>query len=288
LAPTSSVFPLAEVANEHRVFFGYIGMAAAVVSFAASRWKARPRIVGAVAVAVLIAFAVATHERNKTWRTEETLWADVIAKSPENGRAWMNYGLTRMARGDYVGARNDFERAAAFTPAYSLLEINRGIVEGELGDEAAAERHFRRALALNPDANAHFFYARWLVRRGRAAEALPHVESATQLSPAFADAQTLATRLAVAHGTRRGRAWNDFGSAFHEGVAAIGRREWLAAAEANRDALRHDPTSADAWNNLGWSLAQLGFRAEAAQAYRSSLALRPNDERTRNNLRLVE
>jgi Flp pilus assembly protein TadD len=289
LLPTSSVFPLAEVANEHRVFFAYIGLAAAVVAFLVPRMQAQPRaVVAAGAMAVLLAFAAGTRARNETWRSEETLWADVIAKSPANGRAWMNYGLARMARGDYAGARADFERAAALTPNYSLLEINRGIVEDTLGDPVAAERHFQRALRLHPDANAHFYYARWLVQRGRAAEGLGHVRIATQLSPALADATALASRLDVAIGARRGRTWSDYEGAFDAGLQAIGRGDWLAAAEANRDALRHHADSADAWNNLGWSLAQLGFRGEAAQAYRASLALRPNDERTRNNLRLVE
>jgi Flp pilus assembly protein TadD len=109
-----------------------------------------------------------------------------------------------------------------------------------------------------------------------------------QKSPAFGDAQTLATRLAIATGTQRGHAWSDYQSAFNAGLQAIGQRDWLAAAEMNRDALRHNPNSADAWNNLGWSLAQLGFRPQAAQAYRASLALRPIDSRTQNNLRLVE
>ena len=111
LAPTSSIFPLAEVANEHRVFFAYLGLAAAVVSFVALRARTMPHAaVAAGAIAVLIAFAIGTHARNKTWRTPATLWADVIAKSPANGRAWMNHGLTRMSRGDYAGAHDDFER----------------------------------------------------------------------------------------------------------------------------------------------------------------------------------
>lgn len=289
LAPTSSVFPLAEVANEHRVFFAYIGLAAAAVSLLALRLERQPRaLVTAGAAVVLVALAVGTHVRNEAWRSEETLWTDVIAKSPANGRAWMNRGLPRMARGDYAGARDDFERAAALTPNYSLVEINLGIVDDQLGEQAEAERHFRRALDLNPDVNAHFYYARWLVRHGRAAEALPHLRAAMQQSPAFADARALADRLAVAAGTRRGRTSSDYAAAFNGGLQAIARRDWLTAAELNRDAVRQNPASPDAWNNLGWSLAQLGFRAEAAQAYRGALALRPDDVRTRNNLRLVE
>lgn len=280
LVPTS-LFPLAEVANEHRVFFAYVGLVLALVAWLPQR---------ALVIVMLVAItgnAVGTYERNKIWSTEETLWADVVVKSPGNGRAWMNYGLTRMAKGDYAGAKADFERAAALTPNYSILEINRGIVEGALGETTEAERHFQRALALNPDANAHFFYARWLVGRGRASEARPHLRIAMEQSPAFADARELSSRLDVALGSTAGRAWSDYAAAFQAGLHALQDRDWLRAAEANRDALRHDPRSPDALNNLGWSLAQLGFRDAAVHAYESALALRPNDERARNNLALL-
>ncbi|HVR38430.1 MAG TPA: tetratricopeptide repeat protein [Thermoanaerobaculia bacterium] len=188
LLPTS-IFPLAEVANEHRIFFAYIGLVLALAALIPE--KALP----SVAIVLLLAHAIGTYERNEIWKTEESLWADVVVKSPANGRAWMNYGLTQMAKGRYAEAKQNFEHAATFTPNYSVLEINRGIVEGELGDPVAAEQHFRRALQLNPDTNAHYFYARWLAQRGRAADALPHAQEAVRLSPAFADAQTLLARL---------------------------------------------------------------------------------------------
>ncbi|HET8772734.1 MAG TPA: tetratricopeptide repeat protein [Thermoanaerobaculia bacterium] len=184
LLPTS-LFPLAEVANEHRLFFAYIGLVLAAAALV--DWRV-------LAVACVV-FAIGTHERNEVWRTEETLWADVVQKSPGNGRAWMNYGLTQMAKGQYPDAKRNFERALALAPSYSYVEINLGIVEGQLGDQVAAERHFRRALELNPDHNAHFFYARWLVQRGRTAEAIPHLREAQRLSPGFTDARALLERL---------------------------------------------------------------------------------------------
>ncbi|HEY0159095.1 MAG TPA: tetratricopeptide repeat protein [Thermoanaerobaculia bacterium] len=301
LLPTS-IFPLAEVANEHRIFFAYIGLVLALAAFV------RTRAAVAVAIALLAAHAIGTHERNEIWKSEETLWADVVAKSPGNGRAWMNYGLTQMAKGRYAEAKQSFDRAAELTPHYSTLEINQGIVDGALGDHASAERHFRRALELSADHNSHFFFARWLVQRGRGPEALEHLRTAVRLSPGMQQQRALLLRLlraagaeeliAVAAETRRidpnepalldvERRWPSYDAAFNEGLRAIGRRDWLAAAHACRDALRHDPRSADAYNNLGWSLAQLGFREEAARSYERALALRPDDERARNNLALV-
>ena len=188
LIPTS-IFPLAEVANEHRIFFAYIGLVLAAAALIPRRALA------AVAVIVFAAHLIGTHARNEIWRSEDTLWADTVAKSPGNGRAWMNYGLTRMSKGDYAEAQRAFEHAATLTPNYWTLEINRGVLAGAMGDQATAEQHFQRALQLNPDANAHYFYARWLVGRGRTAEALPHASEAVRLSPAFADARALLQRI---------------------------------------------------------------------------------------------
>jgi len=281
LIPTSSFFPLAEVVNEHRIFFAFIGLVLAAAVLIPQRY------LGVVAVVVLVAHLIGTRERNLVWRSEETLWADVIQKSPNNGRAWMNYGLTRMAKGDYAEAKSDFDHAATLTKNYWVLEINQGIVDGQMGDQAAAEAHFKRALALNADANAHFFYARWLVKHGRAPEALPHAQAAVQLSPAYADASDLLLRLNRIRDESYHDAWPSYASAFQSGLTAIQRGDWYVAVQANRAAASFDPKSIDAYNNLGWSLAQLGFREEAARAYERGLAVDPNDRRLRNNLALL-
>src|SRR5439155_14597579 len=98
LLPASSVFPLAEVTNDHRMFFPFIGLAAAVVwwiAIRAERWSkervvSRPLAVSGAAWAtgmlVLSFHAIGTHARNRVWLSEETLWADVASKSPSNGR----------------------------------------------------------------------------------------------------------------------------------------------------------------------------------------------------------
>lgn len=207
LLPASSVVPLAEVSNEHRVFFPYIGLSvAAVWGFAllVERWSiAKPRLRpvftrAAAVLALIVVFgnAVGTYERNKAFRSEETLWRDVTEKSPANGRGLMNYGLTKMAQGKYQDAKRLYERAAVYNPNYASLEVNLGIVTGRLGQTAVAESHFMRALQLQSDDPAQSndpaprsFYARWLVEQGRSGEAIPHLQRAIALSPATLDAR---------------------------------------------------------------------------------------------------
>ena len=45
-------------------------------------------------------FGWATFQRNAVWESEATLWRNTMEASPHNGRAFMHYGLTRLAADD--------------------------------------------------------------------------------------------------------------------------------------------------------------------------------------------
>ena len=201
LLPASSFFPLAEITNEHRVFFPYIGLSLACVYGVVESLKKRPVCLLCLSLLITGGLAWGTYERNKVWRTEETLWYDVTLKSPTNGRALMNYGLTQMSQGKYRRAKEYFERALVFNPFYAALEINLGIVNSSLGDLQTAETHFQRALSLQPRfAEGHYFYGQWLNQQGRAFEAITHLETAVAISPALASARSLLMRLYATQG----------------------------------------------------------------------------------------
>ena len=320
LVPTSSIFPFSEIVNEHRVFFPFVGLmlaAACAAGLALERYvadAARRRTIGAVmAVALLAAHAIGTWQRNRVWRTEESLWLDVTVKSPRNGRGLMNYGLTQMVRGDYESARASFERAALLTPDYSTLEINLGIVYGELHRDAVAEGHFKRALALSPDASSYYYYARWLAQAGRAAEALGHLRQSLAISPGGMDARHLQMRLLAAEdaGNELRQAATEMltidpanadASAYARGLSpfsgtpqqmmtaglnALNARHFDDAAEWFRAGVLADPRSADAWNNRGWAQYQLGFLPAAKTSFERALQIDPSHGRARNNLALL-
>lgn len=316
LLPTSSVFPLAEVANEHRLFFPLMGFVPAALwsmHLAARRWpRVRMPLFASIAV-VALALAYGTHVRNRVWATEESLWLDVTQKSPGNGRGWMNYGLTQMEAGRYAQAKAAFDRAAELTPSYGTLAINRGIVAAALGDAAGAEAHFLRALELNPDRNAHFYYARHLVHVGRAADAVQHLDASARLAPSWIPPRRLAMELASARGdAAAARALANailaidptddqakavardgadlrcgtYRRCFDEGWTAVSKNEHLRAALLYRAASHFDPT-AHALNNLGWSLQSLGLASDAAMAYRAAMNEDPSFTRAANNLQAL-
>jgi tetratricopeptide (TPR) repeat protein len=198
LLPTS-LFPLSEIMNDHRTFLPYMGLAIAIAGAAAllvvrlgrqPRWS---KIVGICAVALLLCgSAYATFQRNKVWKTEETLWHDVVLKSPRNGIALTAYGMTLVNKGDFDGALDYLHRAQQIMPEYPELLINLAIAESLTKQSAAAEQHFKDALRLAPSfPDSYSYYARYLLSNSRVDEARALLHSALELSPTDLTAREL-------------------------------------------------------------------------------------------------
>ncbi|MBP7497336.1 MAG: tetratricopeptide repeat protein, partial [Bacteroidales bacterium] len=220
LLPTSLI-PLAEVLNDHRMFFPFVGLTLAFVgslqkipvlqSFKeqgetknkinsksslnetkSKRQFVKQTVIISLAVLILLVFSYSTYQRNKVWQDEETLWYDVTVKSPKNGRGLMNYGLTQMSKGDYENALKYFEQALVYTPYYSILHINLGICKGALGKLQDAENHFKKAIELNPNYdNVYYYYGRFLSEHHRRGDAMEMLIKSVNLNPASLDARYL-------------------------------------------------------------------------------------------------
>jgi tetratricopeptide (TPR) repeat protein len=205
LIPTSSVIPFAEVLNDHRIFFPYVGLVISVtwtISLLYMKFIRLRRIETAsvsfeviaafIAMVVLFGYALGTRERNKVWHTEESLWKDVTIKSPKNARGLMNYGLSRMGKGDYAEAEKCFTKGLAMWPGYSSLHINMGVLKNATGDKVAAEGYFKSATQIGgnyPD--SWFFYGSFLCGQLRYAEAIPMLEKCIELAPAHIGARNM-------------------------------------------------------------------------------------------------
>jgi tetratricopeptide (TPR) repeat protein len=193
LAPTSSIIPLAEVMNDHRMYFPFVGLCISVSwTLALMVNKYLPVIVRyKTAALVLLAislsgYAYGTYQRNRVWHTEESLWQDVTVKSPANGRGLMNYGLTQMSKGNYQAADLYFSQALKLLPNYFTLHINLGILKGATRHPAEAEQYFKKAIVLGatfPD--SYLFYGRYLKDQKRYPEAIELFKKALALSPAY-------------------------------------------------------------------------------------------------------
>ncbi|MDA9563813.1 hypothetical protein N9R81_03945 [Flavobacteriales bacterium] len=194
LVPTSSIIPLSEVTNDHRIFFPYVGLSVAVVywfylklksyQFSEPLSKKQQIVLISFIFPSLLAYGYGTFQRNIVWDSGETLWRDVTEKSPKNGRGHMNYGLALMAKGDYIGAEKSFNQALQLLSCYSYLHINFGVLRTATNLPLKAEKQFKKAIQcdnLNPE--SHYFYGNFLFKQNRLNEAVPHLEKCTNLSP---------------------------------------------------------------------------------------------------------
>ncbi|WP_300596708.1 tetratricopeptide repeat protein [Niabella sp.] len=191
LLPTSLV-PFAEVMNDHRMYFAFVGLTLSVVTalwlwvirresfFARSRHY---RYLITAAFLIIAANAFGVYKRNQVWDTEETLWKDVTEKSPNNGRGWMNYGLTLMAKGDYKQAAVIFAKARDLNPGYSTVYTNLGIAYGGLKEHNKAIENFSTALRLAPgDDVGYSYFGRYFLEQHRFEDAKNMAEKALAIN----------------------------------------------------------------------------------------------------------
>jgi tetratricopeptide (TPR) repeat protein len=320
----TSLYPLSEVENDHRMFFSFVGLTLAAVWAAwcfyerMPSWRRQPAVRSVVVVLVLFAlsgYAYGVHRRNKAWRDEASLWHDDVEKSPHNGRGLMIYGLTQMNKGEYQSALDLFTRALEFTPNYPTLEINLGVVNGAMADEGqefrtrVAEAHFLRAIALAPAADEpHAYYGRWLKDHGRTTEAIAQLKTAIALNPqrlfqrdeligaymlsGDVDAAHEAAQqtLAIAPDDQVARQALEHPSlqtaAFwiNRSLLQYRQGQYEQAIDSARHALQLDPNSAEAWNNIAAGNEGLHNWDEAIAAAQKAIALKPDFQLAKNNL----
>jgi len=280
LVPTS-IIPLAEVMNDHRMFFPLPGLLMAMIwliyiVFENTLRKARV-VTPVLCILLLASFAYGTHQRNKVWRTEETLWKDVTEKSPRNGRGLMNYGLTLMAQGKITEALGYFERAKEFTPAYPILYVNIAIAKGALGNTFEAENNFKIALDLapnNPECN--FYYARFLNQTGRNAQAKAYLQKTLALAPAHLEAKKLSEQIQnYEMGTPE--------YFLDLSLRLYNEKKFPECIDACHKALQLKPGYAEAYNNICSAYNELKEYEKAMQACDSALKINPSFTLAKNN-----
>jgi tetratricopeptide (TPR) repeat protein len=288
LLPTS-LFPLAEVMNDHRTFLPYIGLVIAMAGAASLLMERRERyskaakaLAACLVVLLLTASGYATWQRNSVWKTDESLWRDVTIKSPQNGRGLMNYGNTLMARGDFKGALDYFHRAQVLLPQYSFLLVNLAIAEDATKQPGRAEQHFQEALKLAPESpDSYIYYGRWLLSQSRIPEARSLLMTALELSPQDLTARELMTQAEAGASTESKPTPESYLTLSLERYREGRYAESIAAARA---ALALRPGYAEAWNNIGAAYNRLGQYEKGAAACEEALRLRPDYPLARNNL----
>ncbi|MBI4829681.1 MAG: tetratricopeptide repeat protein [Nitrospinae bacterium] len=176
----SSIFPLEDLAFEHRMYLPVVGlfMAGTAGIFEAAR-RISPRqgwkwIAASLAV-YAVAMAAAAHERVEVWRTGETLWRDVVAKAPGKARGYNNLGAYYL----HAGRNHEAERlllgAVAIEPRNYYYVSHLALLYLKTGNEDRALAIAQRAKSLNPsDVNVRYVLGNIYLKKGMWSDAAKH------------------------------------------------------------------------------------------------------------------
>jgi tetratricopeptide (TPR) repeat protein len=260
VSPASSVFPLVEPVNEHRMYIPYMMLAplAAWLMIAGVLRGARAfgysaRFGRNAAAATLVVAAVAlgagAYARNQVWQTEVSLWEDVYSKNPDSPRALNVLGISLLNAGEFERGLPLLERCHLLSPNYlpCMVHLGIGYAHFKRYDEGLAV--LKRGFELAPDyphINYHLalYYKDYL---GRPDEAIPHLERVIRVT----EGRFFAASIKLAE-------------------VYIDKRELGRASQVAQAVLKLDSSNADAWDMLARA-ELLGGRLDQAERIVSRL-----------------
>jgi hypothetical protein len=173
LLPSSSIFPIDDLAADRRMYLPLVGFGAAG-GLALERLN--PKLLAALGI-VLFALTLA---RVQVWQNERSLWQEAVERAPnkvrpklqlarvsdppraiellneakriapENAAVASTLGSRYLAAGRTAEALAEFGRALALKPRDPLAFNNRGVALLALRQSAAARQDFERALSIDP------------------------------------------------------------------------------------------------------------------------------------------
>jgi protein O-mannosyl-transferase len=173
-------------AYEHRTYLPLLGVFLAVAASAERPFMGR-RVVGLVAI--LVAFAALTYQRQNVFRDPITYWSDGTRDAQFGPIAHVNLGQLHEAEGRPAYARREYLRALERDPDTPKAHNNLGVVLMALDEPELAAAHFKEETARHPwNADAWFNLALWNELHGNPCEAPRLYERAIAENPSYAPA----------------------------------------------------------------------------------------------------
>lgn len=160
LSIESSVIPIRDVINEHRMYLPAFGLIIAFFSGVfyliesaikrGSRLSAE-KTVAIMLVIIAVPLSSAAYMRNTVWGNKFLLYADEVEKNPLSVSPHMNIGVVYYERGQYNGALGHFKEAERINPASVYVHRTLGKFYFHLGDMDKAIEEYRKIITLDAD-----------------------------------------------------------------------------------------------------------------------------------------
>ena len=293
LAPSSSIFPIKDLAFEYRM---YLPLAPLLTLFvlAGDRCLSRLQVHGGARTAlalriiglIVLSFGLMSRRRLAVYQNEVALWTDTLRKRPKNPRAHNNLRLAFAKAQRFDEAILYYTKALQLQPRYvrAYNNLANALAQQNKYEEAIAT--YTKALQLNPRfEEGHNNFGLALVQVGWLDEAMVHYRQALRLRPDYSSAHNnLGLALAaqgqlsdaVAQFQEALRLNPDFAEPHNNlGLVWLEQGDVSAAVTSFRQAITMKPDFANAYYNLADALSRQGMRALASTYYAQAFRLNP-------------
>jgi len=154
LSVESSFIPIRDVIVEHRLYLPSMGFFIAVV-LSVEYFFSNMRLKIALMLVIVSVLSISAYNRNTIWKDPQALWEDVIAKAPNNARAYNNIGVELKSKGEYDKAIEQLEKSLKADKNYTSVYFNLGDVQYRLGNYEDAVVYLKKALTLKLNQQLH-------------------------------------------------------------------------------------------------------------------------------------
>jgi Tfp pilus assembly protein PilF len=225
------------------------------VAEGATRLSLSPKSLGALASAVVVAYASVTILQISYWKNSFALFQHALAVTQNNSIAELNFGEALVERGEPDAAEIHFLKAAQYAPDMGLPHYDLGTLLQNQGRLAEAMMEYQRALPRLSDpvelAQLHNNLGAISLERHEYPQAMAEFDTAIRLRPEEAN------------------------SFLGKGLIFFQTGEYSAAQAVFQRAIEIAPSSPVAWFWFGRSCEAQSKNADAIRAYQNTLQIAP-------------
>jgi protein O-mannosyl-transferase len=252
----SSFIPISDVIFEHRTYLPSVGFFLILsYGFYSLLWNKNKYLVITILVLITGSNSVLAYERNKIWKDDQTLWSDVISKSPHKVRPIVSHGYSYGELGKWENAIADYSKAIGINPNYHIAYYNRGVAYDNLEQWEKAIADYSSAIVINPKyPTAYFNRGIDYYNLGHLDKAIEDYSKAIRYNPRYSDAYS------------------------NRGIAFYNLRQLDKAIADYSMAIGINPKFANAYSNRGVAYDNQGKLDNAIADYSRALEIDPNYE----------
>lgn len=153
LSVESGIIPIADLIYEHRTYLPSFGFFLLLSVFLAKMLLNNYKILFYLFfTCIIIGNSVLTYNRNKVWKDDLTLWNDVVSKSPNLARAYLNLGSAYFNRNELDKAIDNCNRAIELNPkSLPMAYFYCGLAHDKLYQWDRSVVNYSKSIEINPE-----------------------------------------------------------------------------------------------------------------------------------------